>query len=206
MLQLCTSDLVLNFWHRYGGATFLKFWFQNMARARKATGTFQKRAPGQEKVKYEPRRHTCTASAYLGFSQWHKASGSIATLLPLYNPCQNSLKQLYTSLSLCNVEMWLQSDADTTTLRKGSGKRKGTNFSKVFQGFCPRLKLISVRETNCVIQWFWTSGGWVGDTKLYPISCPKKHQRHGQRTSRPEGPRIFGLEWLPEQFCHSSSG
>ena len=66
--------------------TFLKFWFQNMARARKATWTFQKRAPGQEKVKYEPRRHTHTASAYLGFSQWHKASGSIATLLPISTP------------------------------------------------------------------------------------------------------------------------
>ena len=66
--------------------TFLKFWFQNMARAWKTTGTFQKRASGQEKVKYEPRRHTCTASAYLGFSQWHKASGSIATLLPISAP------------------------------------------------------------------------------------------------------------------------
>ena len=86
VLQLCTSDLVLNFWQRYGGATFLKFWFQNMARARKATGTFQKRAPGQEKVKYEPRRHTCTARACLGFSQWHKASGSIATLPPISTP------------------------------------------------------------------------------------------------------------------------
>ena len=182
VLQLCTSDLVLNFWHRYGGATFLKFWFQNMARARKATGTFQKRAPGQEKVIYEPRRHTCTASTYLGFSQWHKASGSIATLLPLHNPCQNSLKQLYTFRSLCSLEMWLQSNADTTTLQKGSGKRKGAKFSKVFQGFCPRLKLISVRETNCVNQWFiWgiklsmflASGARVRDTKLCPISCPK---------------------------------
>ena len=80
------------------------------------------------------------------------------------------------------LEMWLQSNADTTTLQKGSGKRKGAKFSKVFQGFCPRLKLISVRETNCVNQWFiWgiklsmflASGARVRDTKLCPISCPK---------------------------------
>ena len=42
-------------------------------------------------------------------------------------------------LSLCNVEMWLQSYVATTTFsehcRKGGGKRKRAEFSKVLQGF-----------------------------------------------------------------------
>ena len=56
-----------------------------------------------------------------------------------HNPCQKSLEHLCASLSLCNVEMWLQSYVATTTLQKGGAKRKGAEFSKVFQGFCLRL-------------------------------------------------------------------
>ena len=46
---------------------------------------------------------------------------------------------VYTFLSLCNVEMWLQSYVTATTLQKGRRKWKGVEFSKVFQGFCVSL-------------------------------------------------------------------
>ena len=59
-------------------------------------------------------------------------------LFVVYNPRQKSLERLCTSLSLCNVEMWLQSFVATITLQKGGRKRKWTKFSKVFQGFCLR--------------------------------------------------------------------
>ena len=81
----------------------------------------------------------------------------ILKLQRTYNPRQKSLKHLSTPLSHCNVEMGLQCYVVTaTTLQKGgggwAGGTKGAEFSKVFQGFCLRLKLTRGRESSRCMQ------------------------------------------------------
>ena len=50
-----------------------------------------------------------------------------------------------------DVEMLLQSCVATTTLQKGGGKQKGAEFSKVFQGFCLRLRLTTTWKTQKLV-------------------------------------------------------
>ena len=60
-------------------------------------------------------------------------------ILETPNPC--------TSLSFCNVEIWLQRYVASTTLRKAGGwwggRGEEATFSKVFQGFCVGFKMLN---------------------------------------------------------------
>ena len=62
-----------------------------------------------------------------------KSEDCIVTLKPKKGEkrseiCLKSLKHRCTSLSLGNVEMWLERYVATTTLKKGEGKRKGNEI------------------------------------------------------------------------------